>query len=63
MNPNGKIIRMQGETIEINCTLDEHSVHTINELNFEINQKNVIHEIIVNILCLFHRFLIGRLQQ
>lgn len=47
MYPVGNIVRREGESIEVNCTLTSPN-HTINDLNFIFNEPNVRHEIIVS---------------
>ncbi|XP_031640435.1 cytokine receptor-like [Contarinia nasturtii] len=45
MFPVGNIVRKEGETIEINCTISSTN-HTIDDLNFIFNEPGVRHEII-----------------
>lgn len=47
MYPVGNIIRKEGETIEINCTLDS-SDYTINDLKFSFQERGVKPDIIVS---------------
>lgn len=53
MNPAGNIIRKEGESIEINCTLDSPE-YSINDLKFSFSKREVQHEIIV--ITFFHQF-------
>lgn len=47
MHPVGNIIRKEGETIEINCTLDSPD-YNINDLKFSFQERGVKPDIIVS---------------
>lgn len=36
MQPNGRLYKMQNDTIEITCTLTNQSYYTINDLTFDL---------------------------
>lgn len=52
MYPVGNIIRKEGETIEINCTLDSPD-HTIKDLKFSFDKRSIKPEILVSNTLLF----------